>query len=220
MIRTHQIGDRAIGDSDGCAPIARHAVCPRQAANGIGEAAAVFIKGGVEGAVAVEGEQTCERIRSTAGSIAAKSESRHVNHHAAIQQSIGETSRRSLLPQHDAIQQGGGSRDRVTLHRKQLSRVHDVKYEIQIEWRSPDRESKVDCAAPRGGIGHGVICRRKCHRRSRAISVDVRGFVGQSARTVRSKPPGNGRAIVRVVEPIRTKRVVTRNGCGAIPGSV
>ena len=163
LIRTHQVGDGAVRDCDGCAAIARHAVSPRQAADGIGDPAAVFIKGGVEGAVAVEGEQTGERIRSTAGSAAAKSESRHVNHHAAIQRSIGETSRGSLLPQHDAIQQGGGSRYRVTPHRKELSRVHNIKCIIQTERRTPDRESKVECAAPRGGIGHGVIRRRKGH---------------------------------------------------------
>src|SRR5437879_9445304 len=99
-------------------------------------------------------------------------------------------------------------------HRKKLSRVDDVKYEMRIEWRSPDLESKIECAPPSGVIGHRIIRRRKGHRISSAIGVDVRGFVGQNARSIRSKPAGNGRAIVGVVKPSGTEGVVPRNACG------
>ena len=142
------------------------------------------------------------------------------NHQVAVQRSVGETSRRNLLPHHDAVQQRGRCRDRIALHHKKFSGIHDVKDEIHGVGCSAKREGEGHGAAARGGIGHRVVRCRKVHRIIRAIAVDVSRGVDERACTVRSKPAFDGGAIICGIETGGAKRVVTRYFGRAVSGGV
>src|ERR1700682_594927 len=101
--------------------------------------AAVFMLGEGKSAIAVASEQAYEHVRrDDACSASAHGLACKVKHHATVQRGVGETSYGILLPHHGAIKQWGDARNRVNLHRPQLSGVNNVKDEIEILCQSAD----------------------------------------------------------------------------------
>src|SRR5258706_5452124 len=184
-------------DGDRRAAIADHAVRPRRASDGIGRATEVLVVGQRKGSAAVGAEQTGDGFGHSRYS-AASGVPGEGNHQVAVQRSVGETARGNLLLHHGASEQRSRRRDRVTLHHKKFSGIHDVKNEIHGVGCSAEREGERHGAAAGGGIGNRVIRGGKGHGGIRAVAVDVARGVGERAGPVRSEPAFDGGTIVCV----------------------
>ncbi len=181
LIRVHQIGHQGVtADGNRRAAIAGNTVRSRRGSYGIGGPAVVLVVGQRKSAAAVGGEQTGDGF-GHAWSAAAQGESGEENHQVAVQRGVGETSGGNLLLHHNAVEQRSRRRNRVALHHKKFSGIHDVENEIEARGHSAKREGEIHGAAAGGGIGNRVIRGGKSHRIIRAVTVEVSRGVGERA---------------------------------------